>query len=160
MKKIILFIVVLCVSVGAKAQFMASDEVYAYVEAGENLNSAKTLYLFIFSDNGLRQIPETVGAVKSHYRKNPNIESVSSNRGGNRYVYDDENSTSKRITYSKYSPGSSYWGRSSGYLYFSFSKDRSSVISWESLSDYKKYYTRIDLSELAPKSQNKDFLYE
>ena len=64
-----------------------------------------------------------------------------------------------------YWTGVAFGGRNtSGYCYYAVSNDKETLIYWyENTSNEirdKKYYTRVDVKDLAPKPANRDFLYE
>lgn len=169
MKKYLVLFFVLCLAGAIKAQFSSSNEVYAYIKAGESLDSKPVIQCYIFKDNAVYWYNPMYNVVTQTYKNDPTLSSLflgSDGRlkRGQKRKYDGSNSTSARTTYVdqiKTNQYSSYWGYSGDFnRYYSFSKDRESLIMWESNSNIRVNYVRIKLSEFAPKTQNRDFLYE
>lgn len=175
MKRLLMLIMALAMVSGVtKAQFPSSSKVYVYAKAGEDLKNAD-VELFAFDGNAIYTIHLASTRIRPMYKKDPSLMSylktdrgeykVSDYYGNYKYVYDSSNSTSARTTYKRFRAGGQpdIWNggvTADKYYYYSFSKDRTSVIWWESSSNAKIYYTLVDASEFAPKAQNRDFLYE
>lgn len=176
MKKVLVLIMAIIMTCDvAKAQFSASNKIYAFIKAGQNVQESNDVCLIFFIDRGVYISSGKIHVVKDAYRKDPSLMIIFKTNDGRwrsgytsmgvyKYLYDSDKSTSKRTTYSDFHPAghSSKWGTSwpDYYRCLSFSQDRESLIQWSTDSDNKTYYQRIDLSEFAPKSQNRDFLYE
>lgn len=170
MKKLFVLIMLCCVAGIANAQFSSSTEVYLYVKAGESLESNPTLSVCSFSSGCayyIRLTENTVSNLKRKYQKDPTLLGILKTSDGRwkehyRYHYDSSNSTSKRTTYHQHQNGyNNIWGNEpDNEWYLSFSPDRESLIFWTANSSNKSYFQRVKLSEIAPKSVNKDFLYE
>jgi len=169
MKKLFMLLVALCLTGVVKAQFSSSSDVFFYIPAGKSVDSdSGGCPFFMFTNGNCYYRSENSGVVRRKYKDDPSLISYFKNKSGEmrseyngvyKLTYDSSNSTSQRTTYYKYTPGSQYWG-SEQYMYFSFSKDRKSLIEWYSNNNVRVYYTLINLKDLAPKAQNKDFLYE
>lgn len=164
-------LIMLCCATGiVKAQFSSSSEIDLYVHAGESLESNPYLSVCAFS-NGcayyLCYTSNTVSNLRKKYQKDPTLLSELKTSDGRwkdhyKYRYDSSNSTSKRVTYHRHDEGyNNIWGNEPpSDTYLSFSPDRESLIVWSGNNGNKTYYQRVKLSEIAPKSINKDFLYE
>ena len=159
MKKLFMLFVALCLTGVVKAQFSSSSEVYVYVKTGESLSKNISTYACYFSSGNAIVDQYSLKIFQDWYREDPTLYKKLREKGSV-WEYDSENSTYKRTTYHYHIPASSFWGTAAADVYLSFSKDRESLIWWEKGSDDKTYYRRVSLSEIAPKSQNKDFLYE
>lgn len=174
MKKFFMLLVALCLTGVVKAQFSSSSKVFAYAPAGEDVEYA-SIILIVFDYKCIHLLGKNWAEIRKMYKKDSTFLSffktdrgeykVSDYSGHYKYDYDSSNSTSKRVTYRKFEKGGEYnmWGGGiieDKYFYYSFSPDKSSMIEWRSDSDRKRYWTLVSLSEFAPKSQNKDFLYE
>lgn len=165
MKKVLMLIMTMIMVSGvAKAQTFSQNKVYIYVKAGDDPVKASScpMFMYVSGDLYCKTTGEHGWNLKKSYGKDPTFKSylVDSNGriksdyyGVNKLYYDSSNSTSKRTTYRYNLPtGDKY--------YYSFSKDGKSMIKWYSYTDHREYYTQVELSEFAPKSQNRDFLYE
>lgn len=158
--------VALCLTGVVKAQFSSSSEIYAYLESGTTIEATEGKILVSFQSGEISVVCPHMSYIQNTYKDDPSLTSFfKRNIGGFtplQFKYDSSNSTYKRVTYSKYYPESSgIWGRFPAHSdYYSFAKDKETIVKWSSNSNHKKYYSRIALSEFAPKSQNKDFLYE
>lgn len=175
MKKCFILSMLLCLMGNvAKAQFSSSSKVYAYARAGEDIKYA-WIDLIVFDYNCIHFLRNNYIQIRDMYKKDPTFLSffktdrgeykVSDYSGHYKYDYDSSNSTSVRTTYARFIKGGepNIWHggvTKDKYYYLSFSKDKSSMIEWRSDDDGKTYKTLVELSEFAPKSQNKDFLYE
>lgn len=178
MKKIIsVLVMVMCLTSVVKAQIYGS-EVYYYVPAGENITQSTTVEIVYFDgrvawfgsdrcSNILNQLNSNSSYFLNKAKKdlrNPDEDF----RVPNRYRYDSSISTSTKKVYKfvdTYWTGVAFGGRNtSGYCYYAVSNDKETLIYWyENTSNEirdKKYYTRVDVKDLAPKPANRDFLYE
>ena len=142
----------ICLAIGVRAQFRSNDEVLLYIPAGESIMSCKVPIIVRFNDNNLNFDMPVMSIIKDIYKNDSSLKSYF-NRRHLTYKFDEDNTTSKRITY--------YinYNNTGTFHYLSFSPDKKSLIRWSD-GTQPKYYIRVDLSELAPKSINKDFLYE
>lgn len=177
MKRILFLVMAMCLTGVVKAQIYGSG-VYYYVPAGENITQStgvKIAYfdgrLAWFSDDKCSVILNQLNSNSSYYLneakkdlRNPDEDF----RVYRRYRYDSSISTSTKTVYKyedTYWTGVAYGGRNTrGYWYYAVSDDKETLIYWyENTSNEvrdKKYYTRVDVKDLAPKPANRDFLYE
>lgn len=181
MKKILLlFMALVMVSSVVKAQFASNSEVLLYKKVGStpgNTSSrpgiiSETYVAVIFKTGKMNFVQMDAYWMKEHYKKDPSLMNVFTNNFRNNLshgssltsvlFYDRSNSSAKYETYSEHHESSrSYWGTFHAYDFCaSFSKDKGEMISWLSTYEGKNYYKKIDKKELAPKSTNRDFLYE
>ena len=181
MKKVLMLIMALVmVSNVVKAQFASNSEVFLYKKVGStpgNVSNrpseiSEAYVAVIFKSGKLNYVQMDEYWMKEHYKKDSSLMNVFTNNFRNNLShgssltsvlsYDRSNSSAKYETYSEYhESSSSYWGTYHAYNFCaSFSKDKGEMISWLSTYEGKSYYKIIDKKELAPKSTNRDFLYE
>lgn len=166
MKKLLIAIMVLFfISEETRAQFY-DDDVYFYVKAGETISNDNTQITIIhFNDKKMFKVCYTSGWIKNELKKNSSYYDNYVKTQQHKYKYCPEYTTSQRITYIEPGGYIQLYNIYIGNYYWSFSKDRSSLINWREKYNSneivgKSYYIRVDKSDLMPKVSNHDFLYE
>lgn len=154
-----------------------SSVVSYYAPAGEDLTSSTTITCVKFSGEQMVFISESKSTMCNRLQESPSYynnklnKQLENPKSGRKYkssistsskeVYHTVN-TAWPPTYIPDMWGGHYDYRKIGDCYTAFSKDLKEMIMWNENNNgeitYKKYYVRIQESELKPKAANRDFL--
>ena len=152
------------------------DEVYFYIEAGQELKSSTKIQIIKCDGDILKIASESMSKVSEKLAKSEDFYNEYFLNNGTKWKYNSSMSTSSKEVYqSSWTSGpnlvqtgqfSCDWVYTKiGMYYRAISTNKESMISWrekDNSSDIldKTYWKRIERKDLKPKSVNRDFLYE